>query len=709
MDNNLFSKEKIDPLLRPKTVALVGASNKSVFSIGIYAGLKKFSKQDATYLVNVKGVVTHGCDTYTSIKDVPAQIDLAVLMVPQPAVQGVLAQCAGVGVKSVAVLSSGYGEMGPEGKQAERELVETALDLGMLVLGPNMLGFLNWVDGIPVMPVDCEPFEKPAVALLSQSGASAGAMIDFAKMIDVQLSYAVSLGNEAMVTSGHLIDYLVEDESTKAIALFMEAIREPEVFLGAARRAIKAGKAVVVLKVGTSEKAALSAAAHTGALVGDDRVIDAVFREAGVIRVDSIEDMVAVAGAAAYLGPLENPGIGISSISGGACDIISDYAEEYGAELTDISSETKDKLGGIFSSLGTAKNPLDLTGEAIINPSIYTDSIKILGDDPGVGVVGLVHSVPWEGKYEDVAGPLIDGFVKMGEGIRDAKVPTLFINQTVRPVSDVSRAIMRDMGVTFMSSGLDTSMTALAEIGRWSQRRLEILNDGRKPERLDLQIDGKKQGAWSEQQVRRLLGQAGIPVVPAEVATTADQACEVANRLGTAVSVKIVSPDIIHKSDIGGVQLNVDGEEAVRANFKKVMDAGRRIKDARIEGALISPMRSPSTELLIGVVRDPDFGLMLSVALGGVFVELMDDSALRPVPVSHDGAGKMLDELKGGKILDGFRGSPAADRNKLADVMSRVGDLALALGDELLSLEINPLRVEGSRIEALDAVIEWRN
>ena len=295
-------------------------------------------------------------------------------------------------------------------------------------------------------------------------------MLDFASMANVGLSYLVTLGNEAMITAGHVLDFLVDDPGTRAVAIFMETVREPAVFRRAARRAAAAGKAVVVLKAGSSALSARTAAAHTGALVGDDRVISSVFADLGVIRVDSIEDMLISAGAAAALGRLDRPGIGIVSISGGACDIVADRAEDLGAALPELAAPTRDALAGIMPAYGTVQNPLDVTGAAVIDPTIFTRTIEVMSADPSIGVVGVINTLPWTDPDPD--GQPYHGQVfvdAIGAGMRAASCPTAYINQVMQPVTDYTRASMERGQVPYVLPGLRQAVVALRNVAWWSE------------------------------------------------------------------------------------------------------------------------------------------------------------------------------------------------------------------------------------------------
>jgi len=702
--------KRLTSLFRPRSVALVGASDKSTFSLLAYRNLVEFGLADRTYLVNRRGATTHGQPTVSSCAQIGEPVDVAYLMVPQAATLEALHDAAAAGIRNACVLSSGYAEAGDAGRAAQAELTAEADSLGMVVLGPNHLGFANFTDGVPVCSVPGLPHQSGPVALLSQSGASSAAMLDFASMANVGLSYLVTLGNEAMITAGHVLDFLVDDPGTRAVAIFMETVREPEVFRRAARRAARVGQAVVVLKAGSSALSARTAAAHTGALVGDDRVIGSVFADLGVIRVDSIEDMLITAGAAAALGRLARPGIGIVSISGGACDIVADRAEDLGAALPELAAPTRDALAGIMPAYGTVQNPLDVTGAAVIDPTIFTRAIEVMSGDPSIGVVGVINTLPWAdpGPGQPYYGQVFVDAI--GAGMRAASGPTAYINQVMQPVTDYTRASMERGQVRYVIPGLRQAMVALRNVAWWSDvtrspaTAAEIAPSGPVP----VPAPDERRGQWSEHEARRLLSDAGIPVVPARLARSADEAVMAAAEIGRPLAVKTVSAGIVHKSDIGAVRLAVPWDEAaVREAYRAVTAAAASARPGAAADVLVSPMRAGGTELLVGVVRDPVWGPVLAVAVGGIFVEVLQDSALAPLPVTPAQACRMLGTLRGRGLLDGVRERAPADLTALSAVIARIGDLAVALGDELESLEVNPLWIDGATIEALDAVVTW--
>lgn len=710
----MVTRESVDALLNPRTFALIGASDKSTFSTLLHANLVAAGHEDRTFLVNPRRAEVHGRATYPTCAEARRRtgtvIDLVHVMVPAAAAADALRDAAAAGARAAVVLSSGWSETGPEGRARQDELVALAAELGIALLGPNVLGLVNVGAGIPAMALSDPPTEPGPVALVSQSGASCGAMKEFAAMAGVGLSHVLTVGNEAMVTVGHLVDALVDDDAVRAVAIFMESIKEPAVFAAAARRAAAAGKAVVVLKAGRSELAARSAASHTGALVGDDRVVDAMLADLAVIRVDTIEEMLVTAGIAAHTGPLERPGIGVVSISGGACDIVADLADAVGADLPELSAATTAALQERMPDFGHAHNPLDITGAAIIDPTLWTASVTAVGTDPSVGAVLAINSLPWREDGRPFYGQrFVDA---IGAGAADAAVPVLYVTQTSQPVGPQVRAILSSGGIGHVVPGLRLAVDGVARVAQWSARRLLPRAEPGAPALAEVTslVPGEP---LSEAAARDLLLAAGVPAVPSWHVRSAEDAAKAAAESGTALAMKIVSADIGHKSDIGGVRLGVEPAAAATTYDDLVATCAAARPDARLDGVLMSPMRPPATELLVGVTRDEDWGLLLAVGLGGVLVEVLDDVALAPLPVDDAAVLRMLAGLRGGALLDGVRGRPAADRAAIAAAVARIGRLAEAMdaahGTAFDGLEVNPLRVDGATVEALDALLTWRS
>jgi acyl-CoA synthetase (NDP forming) len=459
--------QRLGSLLRPRSVALVGASDKSGFSRLAYRNLVEFGLGEHTHLVNRRGAPAHGRATVTSCTQIGEPVDLAFMMVPRAATMDALSDAAAAGIRQALVLSSGYADAGQAGRRAQAELTAHAEALGMLLVGPNHLGFANFVDRVPVTAIPGLPHAAGPVALVSQSGMAASAMLDFANMTGVGLSYLVTLGNEAMVAAGHVLDYLVGEPHTRAVALFLETIRDPAAFARAARRAAAAGKAVVVLKSGRSELSARAAAAHTGAAVGDDHRADEFLRGLGVIRVEEIEEAILTAGAAAHLGRLARPGIGVVSISGGACDMLADHAAALGAPLPGLAPATRAALAGILPDYGTVQNPLDVTGAAVLDPGIFTRAVEAMSADPSVGVVAIVNALPWQRDGRPWPGRVLAGAI--GAGAARARTPVVCVSQVTQPITGYTREVMARAGIPYAIPGLRHCVAVLRNVGWWSE------------------------------------------------------------------------------------------------------------------------------------------------------------------------------------------------------------------------------------------------
>jgi len=704
-----FSPQRLRGLFEPQSVDLVGASDKSSWSMMVHNNLTLGEYTGRIYYINPRNPAVHGRPAVPRLADIGEPVDLAYIMVPGEAVLPVVREMAEVGIHNAIVLTAGFAEQDEEGLLRQQELQRLALDHDIAMLGPNCLGFVNLTRHIEAMPnTGPHPLVVGSVALLSQSGALAANLANYAHEQPIGLSLQVSTGNEAVVTISEALDYAVEDEATSVIALFLETIRDPHRFVEAAQHAMQKGKPIVALKTGRGELTAKVAQAHTGALVGDDRVIDALFRQLGIMRVDSLEDLLLTANALAHTGHLRGNRLGFVGISGGGCDLVADYAEQTGLTLPPFTEEKRAGARELLPALGPVHNPLDVTGAAVTNRVLFGQLLDVLGRDPHLDVLLCQFSVPRE---EAVAqGFLGDILTGMAGSLRSAPVPAFMIDAVEYETNAVGRAFLERVGLPFLPGGLQRIITALGK-GVWWAKQYQ----GHQVKEVagGVELRGERpvagESAWSEWRVHAFLEEQGIPVIPARLVRSAEQAITAAKEVGFPVALKIVSPDIVHKSDIGGVQLNLRDEEAVRAAFTRIMEAAHALTpQPHIDGALLSPMRVGGVELLVGVVRDPVWGQVMAVGLGGIWVEILKDTSLRVLPVSRRDVYAMLDELQGKALLHGARGSRSADLDALVEVIYRISRLAHALESDLESLEINPLRVDGSQVEALDALITWR-
>lgn len=697
-------------LFSPRAIALVGATDKSGWSVNTFANLRQFGFAGDVHLVNPRGGTVHGEPAFRSLSDIPGPVDLAYVMVPTTAVLGVLREGADLGIRSYVVLTAGFGEIGEEGLRLEREVVDFARERGLTVLGPNGNGYINAAAGITPygLPIPA-PLVRGAVGVVLQSGALASSVLAFAQARNLGISLLTSMGNEALVSVTDVMEYLVDDPDTKVIALFLESVRHSDEFVRAARRALEAGKPVVALKIGRSQLASHTAQAHTGALVGDDGVIEAAFAQLGVIRVRSLEDLMITAGVLAEVGPLPGPRIGVVTPSGGASEIIADRAEDEGLELPSFAPETAAQLRELLPDFATVANPLDVTGYVVVDRTLLGRALAVVTRDPGVDAVLLLSDPPRVTPPDPALSLSVYG--ASARIIAESPVPVVVVSNVLTDVSEFGRRVQQEVGYPHVAGSIEHGMTAIGHAVRWSAAYQRARDVGFPPwPEGPAPVAGPDDGVtvWAEHRAAGLLAEHGIPVVPSEVVDDADQAVAAAERVGWPVVLKAVVEGLGHKTDVGGVRLDLRTPEQLReahaAMLRGLHDRG--MTEAR---ALVQPQRSSDgVELLVGVVRDPSWGPTLAVGLGGVWVETLRDSSLRLLPVGPDDVRRMLGELRGARLLEGVRGAPPADLDRLVDVIVRIGTLACRLGDRLESLEVNPLLVRGAEIEALDALVTWR-
>jgi acyl-CoA synthetase (NDP forming) len=704
------STEQLRRLFRPRSIALVGATDNSRWSLYTYENLKRYNFPGAIYLVNPNRAVVHGEQAYKALHDLPEVVDLAFVMVSTPRVLPILQEAAKQGTKNFVILTSGFSEMGEEGARLEREILTFARSHGLTLLGPNGNGFVNVTDqitpyGLPITP----PLKPGPVGVVLQSGALASAVLTYAQGHSIGLSLMVAMGNETMISVTDVVDYLLEEESTRSIALFLESIRHPDELRRVAEKARALRKTIVALKIGSSEASSRTAMAHTGALVGNNAVNDAALRQLGIIRVSSLEDLLSTAGLAGYSELLPGRRMGVVTPSGGACDLISDLAEEVGLELPEFAPETVAQLQTILPVFSTCHNPLDVTGYVVVDSSIQHRSLEVVVNDPNFDFV--LNLTATEGRSEptpEMLALMMPVYDNLNRLIREAPRPVLLTSNTCMDLSPMAKLVVERTGLHW-TPGMEHGMRAIGRFAWWSEF-IRTAPDKTEVEELPaISHTQPFKGNWSEAQARSLLEQAGIPMVPARLAKTAEEAVEAAREVGLPVVLKIQSPDLPHKSDVGGVALNLVSEEAVREEFTAMLARVQsKQPGAEIEGILVSSMRPAGTELLVGALRDELWGPVLTVGLGGVWTEVLKDTTVRVLPVGRAEIEKMLGELRGAALLRGARGQERGDLAAVSEVIYRVSRLALALGPQLNALEINPLLVQGSRVEALDVLVDWQ-
>jgi acyl-CoA synthetase (NDP forming) len=690
--------------LRPRAVAIIGASDNSRWSRAAFDNLVGGGFAGEVHLVNRRGGTVHGRAAFSSATELPPGVDMGIVLVPAQAAEAAVHDLAAAGVKTVAMLTAGFAETGEAGAAAQQKIVAMARAHGMRLLGPNTLGFLNFVDRTLVWTTPIKPPHRAeGVAIISQSGATAFFLTELAARQGVGLSYVVATGNEADRDSSHFVADVIADDATRAVALFIETVRDPERFLAVARAAFAAKKPLVVLKAGRSETTAKSALAHTGALVGDDRVFDGICQQYGLIRVSAIEELLATADILGRTGVLRPGGLAVISNSGGICEIAADTASARGVALPPLTQASESALRDALPAFGTPHNPLDLTGA--ITPEQSGETVRVLAAQPDIAAVLVpYYAVPVT--ENEVSDRLTALYENMARAIAKAPVPGLFVSYTATHMTALSHDIVARTGLPYAACGLDRAISAFSGALWWSERQ----RAGLPPPREAVEATDGSPRPVTEQATLEHLARHGVPVVPARLAASADAAVAFAEKIGGPVVLKIASAGIAHKSDIGGVALDLAGQDAIRSAYDRIRAAAAaHAPQAAIDGVLVAPMRARGIELFVGITRDAQWGPVLAVGLGGVFVEVLNDVALRLLPVALNEVLRMLRGLRGAALLAGARGVPAADLDAVAAAIARIGDAALALGPNLAALDVNPLWVRGADIEALDALCVWND
>jgi acyl-CoA synthetase (NDP forming) len=703
IDNSREYEHRLTKLFRPRSIVLVGATEKSAWTGFIVQNLRDFAFDGYVCAVNRSGVDVMGVKGHRSCRDIGRDIDVAFIFVPQSAVIEALEDAAAAGIRNAAILTSGYAEIGEQGAVLQQQLLDKASQLGMNIWGPNSLGYNNVSARTPVSSVPAVlPLLIPRIAIVSQSGATASELNEFAHSQNIGTSFVAATGNEAQLSLADVIDYLVDDVDTRAIAVFAESIRNPSVFAKAAQRCRERKKPIVMLKIGRSELAGEVAKAHTGSLAGNDKVFDAICARLGVIRVHSVEDLIVTAGLLAATGPLPASGLGFISISGGACTLVADGAEASGASVPAFPAETTDVLKTLIADFASSMNPLDVTGAAVRDPALLERLIPVAAAAPAIGIVGVNIGIP----TVEGAVSLPAGLAAIGRAVKTLDKPAVMVLTAVKTLTDVTRRMVAEHDLPHVVCGIDPMLRAVGKAAWWSQRLAAPAQPLVLPS-TDDQVATPVQILSNERAVLDFLSSHGVPVISAKIIRSRAEAQSLG--LSGPLALKILSPDIAHKTEVGGVRLNVATADAATAYDELLSVVKSHKPNARIDGVIASPMRQGGLELLVGVRYDPTWGPTITVGFGGVLVELLADVAIAALPVDQAEVLDMFSRLRGRKLLQGFRNSAATDLDRLADVIVSIGNAALALGPALDSLEVNPLLVRGNEIEALDGLVIWRS
>lgn len=692
MRDEVTSRPDLDAVFRPRSVAVIGASDNEA-KIG---GTPLFYLKTRGYAgrvlpINPKAPEIQGLPAYPNIKDAPGPVDLAIIAVPSAIAVQALQDCADAGVKGVVMFSSGFAEISEDGAAQQDRLRDIAAAAGMRLMGPNCLGFMNIEEKIfatfaPVITSGEAPLGR--IGLVSQSGAFGGFAYSLARERGIGLSFWITTGNEADLGFVESVEWLASDPGTDVIVGYMEGCRDGDGLRRALAACRAAGKPLIVCKVGRTEAGAKAAASHTAALAGEDAVFEGIFRQYNVLRADSIEECLDIAYAASVAGLPRGSRVGLYTVSGGAGVLMADTAEAKGLSVPELTRATQDKVLELVPFAGT-RNPLDITGQVIQLPGASRKALGLMAADGTCdSVVSFVSA--------SGLGPAGMIFAREIAEVRAERPDVLQVVSTL-PSSEFRKTVEAAGVPVFQDPNRAVNaLAALARMARGFDRK-----DGAEaalPPALSMPPNCTEPAALAA------LAQRDLPVVAFEHVASAAEAGAAAEKFGGPVVVKIVSPDIGHKSDIGGVELNLTGRAEAEAAGDRILAAARsKVPDARLDGLMVAPMREGVAECVIGVQRDPTFGPVVMFGLGGVHVEALRDVVFRAAPFSESEARAMIHEVRAIRLLTHPRGSGPADLDALAALLSQISRLAAA-SPEIESADLNPVLALEDGVVILDAL-----
>lgn len=696
----------LDTFFAPESIALIGASRDQEKIPGrLLSMLRKNGFPGKIYPINPNYGDIDGLKCYPSIADIAQPVDLAIVIIPARVVLGALEQCAAAGVRNAVIISSGFAEEGGDSAAMQDAIVALARKTGMRISGPNAEGFYSQVQRVAATfspTVDVKPGEQPLVAsprrigIVAQSGGIGFAIYHRAKALGIALSYVVSAGNESDLGAGEFLDYMVQDASTDVILMFIEGIRDVDKFLAAARRAAETGKPVIVTKVGRSGAGERAAASHTASMAGWSAAYDAVFAKYGFIVSNDLDEAVTIAALLTTNPMPKGDRVAVLTVSGGAGIWGADTVSMQGLQVPELSASIQAEIGKLMPSYGSARNPIDVTAQGAHAGGLQR-SIDLLDVSDEVDAILVVLSLSSETRMpfkQAELKPVISAQHK----------PIVFYSYTLP--SQFARTQLAASGAVVLSGLTHVGVAMRQMVARAKFRLAPSVDAGASPLR-DISTH-LKSPTLSESDSKALLRTAGI-AVPDEVLVTEKSALDGAiARIGFPLVMKIQSPDIPHKSEVGGVRVNIATKGEVFLAYDALLENARRHRpDAAIQGALVGPMAKKGVEIIIGTMCDATFGPMVMVGLGGITTELFRDVIYRPAPVSAVEASAMLAELKAAPLLSGFRGAAKADIPALSQLISQISVLAAQSRNDVAEIEINPVLVhpEGQGVTIVDALV----
>jgi acetyltransferase len=694
----------IDKMLNPRSIAVVGASPTGGYGGRLLNAVLRARDRVRVYPVNPNYPEILGAKCYPSVSELPEAPDLVGIVVPYDKVLDVLQESHRKGAGSAVVISAGFAERGLETRLALQERIGAfARESGLRIAGPNCLGLANVKNDIwPTASSRTLGGLTGPIGLVCQSGATAfGPFLLRAVDSGIGLSYIVSTGNETDLEFADFARYMLDDPDTRVIAGFIEGFKNVPKVLALAEAAASRGKPIVLIKIGRSESGARAARSHTAALTGADALYDAVFRQYGIIRVQDYDDLLETAHLLAHQRKPPRRGIAVVSHSGGISSLTADMCGLAGLDLPPLSAQARDGINAIVKDFGWAANPADVTGFS--RSESFPRIMQHMIDEPEVGTLVVASAG---------AGSQVDQVIELRD--RSEKNVAFFWTASRGDKGPLAKLKAANIPIFYTPAKLAGGLKCLLDYHDWRERRLAaepapLPPLGAEQTSMLERLAALGRSTLSESESKQVLAAWGIPGTREMLAQSAEAAVDAAQRLGYPVALKVDSPDIAHKTEAGVVRLALADAAAVRTAYDEIMaNAATHAPGAAVAGALVQEMIAGAVEVIVGVSYDPQLGPMLLFGSGGVMVEVYGDVAHRHCPITRAQACEMIAEVKGAKLLRGFRGRAAADVDTLADVLVRVSHLAVQLEGTLAELDINPLMVLPTGVKAADALVVLR-
>lgn len=701
-----MNKEALDGLFRPKSVAVIGASaTPGKIGYSVIESLIEGGYEGSIYPINLKADEILGIKAYPTVYDVPGKIDLAVITIPAKFVLAAIEDCGKAGVKGLSVITSGFGEVGEH--ELEKSLVTTAHQYGMRMLGPNIIGTLSNSDKLNASFANTLPLPGEA-SLISQSGALLIALDAATHLRGVGFDKLFSLGNMADVDFADIIEWLADDKNTKCIALYIEGLKEGRRFLDVCK---KVNKPVIALKSGVSAHGAAAAASHTGSLAGAAKVYGSAFEQAGIIQASNLDNLFDLSMGFELQPPMKGDNLLIVTNGGGVGVLATDSAERNGIPLKFLPDDLQKEFKNYMPDFGSAKNPVDITGGAGLEG--YKKSIEFGLKQDWVDGLAVLYCETAVTDPDEIAKGIYAAIQSAGDVIKDKPVAVSFVG------GDRCAKAMRwltDNGIPAYDDP-DRAVNVLGGLRQYARMQDEKAREhdgevvkGDKARALKTIANARADGrdALTEIEAKEVFEAYGIDVTHTRLAKSEQEAVEMANKVGYPIVMKIVSPDILHKSDAGGVKVNIRDDAGTREWYNTIMKNAKAYKaDANIHGIAIQEMAPLGTEVILGSINDASFGPTMMFGLGGIFVEVLKDVVFAVTPVSEAQAMKMQDSIRSSQILKGARGEKPRDQKAMAKLITQYSQMILDLRDEIKESDANPVMLyeEGNGLKVVDARI----